>query len=105
MVTYWKRADLLALLYVMFSCVFVTFPCGFLGQVWYLIVSIPALCLLTYFSASAKSSKLSSNESAKAQNNEAIVLNADVHTFSNTVGRDLCEFKRSQPQYMPYTQL
>ena len=24
-VTYWERADLLALLYVMFSCVFVTF--------------------------------------------------------------------------------
>ena len=32
----------------MFSCVFVTFPCGVLGQVWYLIVSIPDLCLLTY---------------------------------------------------------
>ena len=24
-------------------CVFVTFPCGILGQVWYLIVSIPDL--------------------------------------------------------------
>ena len=35
--------------YVMFSCVFVTFACGVLGQVWYLIVSIPDLCLLTYF--------------------------------------------------------
>ena len=28
------------LLFVMFNCVFVTFPCGILGQVWYLIVSI-----------------------------------------------------------------
>ena len=28
--------------------VFVTFPCGVLGQVWHLIVSIPDLCLLTY---------------------------------------------------------
>ena len=37
------------LLYVMFSCVFVTFPCGVLGQVWYLIVSIPDICLLPYF--------------------------------------------------------
>ena len=27
------------LLYVMFNCVFVSFPCGILGQVWYLIVS------------------------------------------------------------------
>ena len=30
-------------------CVFVTFPCGVLGQVWYLIVLIPELCLLSYF--------------------------------------------------------
>ena len=29
--------------------VFFTFPCGVLGQVWSLIVSIPDLCLLTYF--------------------------------------------------------
>ena len=29
-----------------FLC-FVTFPCGVLGQVWYLIVSIPGLCLLS----------------------------------------------------------
>ena len=41
-VTCWARADLLALLCVMFYCVFVTFPCGVLGQVWCLIVSIPA---------------------------------------------------------------
>ena len=37
------------LLFVMFSCVFVTFPCGILDQVWYLIVSIPDLCRLSYF--------------------------------------------------------
>ena len=47
-VTCWVRADLLALLYVMFSCVFVTFPYCVLGLVWYLIVSIYDLCLLTY---------------------------------------------------------
>ena len=46
-VTCLERTGLLALLYVMFSCVFVTFQCGVLGQVWYLIVSIPDL--LTYF--------------------------------------------------------
>ena len=34
------------LLFVMFNCVFVTFPCGILGQVWHLIVSIPDLCRL-----------------------------------------------------------
>ena len=48
-VSCWERADLLALLCVMFYCAFVTFPYGFLGQVWYLNVSIPDLCLLTYF--------------------------------------------------------
>ena len=37
------------LLFVMFSCVFVNFPCGFLDQVWYLIASIPNLCRLSYF--------------------------------------------------------
>ena len=48
-VTCWERAAyLLALLYVIFSYVFVTFPCGVLGQVWYLIVSIPHICLLPY---------------------------------------------------------
>ena len=38
LVTDWERADLLALLYVMFSYV-----------LWYLIVSIPDPCLLPYF--------------------------------------------------------
>ena len=48
-VTCWERVDLLAFLYVMFSCVFVTFSFSVLCQVWYLIVSIPDLCLLSYF--------------------------------------------------------
>ena len=34
---------------VVSNCEFVTFPIGILGQVWYLIVSIPDLCTLTYF--------------------------------------------------------
>ena len=37
------------LLFVMFNCVIVTFSCGILGQVWYLIVSIPDLCRLSLF--------------------------------------------------------
>ena len=41
MVTYWERAYFLALLYVMFSYVFVILTYSVLGQVWYLIVSIP----------------------------------------------------------------
>ena len=56
MVTSWERADLLALV-VMFYCVFVTFPCGIQGQVWYLIVSIPDLCHLSYFEKSVREKK------------------------------------------------
>ena len=42
-VTCCERAGLLALLCVMF---FVTFQCGVVGQLWYLIASIPDPCLL-----------------------------------------------------------
>ena len=47
-VTCWERAVLLALVCGI-NCVFVTFPCGILGLVWYLIVSVPDLCYLFYF--------------------------------------------------------
>ena len=36
------------LLFVMFNCVFITFPSDILGQVWYLFVSFPNLCCLSY---------------------------------------------------------
>ena len=36
-------------LFMMSNCDFVTFPCGILGQVWYLIVLIPDICSLSYF--------------------------------------------------------
>ena len=47
LVTCWERADLLALVGDVY-CFFVTFPWGILGQVWYLIVSFPDLCHLSY---------------------------------------------------------
>ena len=57
-VTCWERADLLALMFVTFYCVFVVFPCGIFGRVWCLIVSIPDLCLLCYFVHVTKQSTL-----------------------------------------------
>ena len=48
MVTCLERADLLALVGDVY-CIFVTFPCCILGQVWYLIVSFPDLCRFSYF--------------------------------------------------------
>ena len=45
------------LLLVMFNCVFVTFPCRFLGQDWYLIVSIPDRSRLSYLASQPERSK------------------------------------------------
>ena len=47
----WERADLLALVCGVLLCV-CYFPIGILGQVWYLIVSIPDRCTLTTFQMS-----------------------------------------------------
>ena len=46
---YWEKADLLALLCVMFYCVFVNLPIGVPCQVSYLFTSISELCLPVYF--------------------------------------------------------
>ena len=48
-VTCWDWADLLALVGEVYCVFFVTFPCGILGQVWYLIVLFPDLCHLSCF--------------------------------------------------------
>ena len=42
-----ERAELLALVGNVY-CIFVTFSCGIQGHVWYLIVSFPDLCRLSY---------------------------------------------------------
>ena len=47
-VTCWERADLLALAGDVY-CIFISFPCDIMGQVWYLVVSFPDLCRLSYF--------------------------------------------------------
>ena len=55
-VTCWERADPMTLVCDAY-CVFFTFPCGILGQVWYLIVSFPDLLpsfLLRYIFLLAK---------------------------------------------------
>ena len=48
-VTCLEMTNHLAFLYVILSCVFVTFPCSVLDQVRNLIVSTHDLCLLPYF--------------------------------------------------------
>ena len=49
----WESADLLAVLCMMFACAFVTFTFGILGHMWYLIIWIPDICLLSYFKPSS----------------------------------------------------
>ena len=60
-VTCWERSILLALLKVMVYCVFVILPCGVLGQVWCLSVSIPDLRLLSYFKNEMLKTRLESS--------------------------------------------
>ena len=50
-VTCWEMADLLTLVVDVY-CIFVTLPCGILGQVWYLIVLFPDLCRFLTFTIS-----------------------------------------------------
>ena len=50
-----KGAALLSLVCDVY-CDFVTFPFGILGQVWYLITSIPNPCCLSYFAYLIKGS-------------------------------------------------
>ena len=52
---------------VMFNCVFVTFPCGTLGQVWYIFVSIPDLCRHFYFNVISLSANKQSKKGCKDQ--------------------------------------
>ena len=47
-VTCWESSDLMTLVCDVKLC-FVTFPCGILGQAWYLIVSLHDLCRHSYF--------------------------------------------------------
>ena len=47
--TYWERADFLAFLYVVFSCVFVTFPYAVLSQVWYMLYRSRSLATFLLF--------------------------------------------------------
>ena len=52
-ITCWKRADPLALLFVAFYCVLSLSYMGISVQVWYLVVSISDLCLPLYFPQTA----------------------------------------------------
>ena len=58
-VTCREMAVMATWLLFVFSCDFVTFPFGILRQGWYLIVSIPDPCCLSYFECFEMVSKFS----------------------------------------------
>ena len=74
-VTCWLRVGPLAVLYVMFSCIFFTFQYGVLGQVWYLFVLIPDICLLPYFHIF----EVSTRQALKGNNSESIFCSIPNH--------------------------
>ena len=63
------------LLCVMFYCVFVTFLCGILGKMWYLIVSIPDICYLSYFP------NLQSNSTVNIQTGKCIRRFSGIYAY------------------------
>ena len=79
-VTCWEMSGLLVLVCDVFLC-FVTFPCGILGRVWYLIVAIPDLCLLTYFNVNTS---FISNEGGSFYDNDSLWC---VHMLPNVSNR------------------
>ena len=78
-VTCCERTGLLALLVMVFSCVFVTFSCGALGQVWYLIVSNSDTCLLYYLVTINHSKSESFTVSEKLKKNIILI---QIHQLS-----------------------
>ena len=71
LVTCWEKVDLLALVCDVY-CIFVTFPCGILGQVWYQIISFTDLCRLIYLE---KSNRYQSSQIIQRKNRKLIMQN------------------------------
>ena len=59
------RADVLSIVCDVY-CIFVTFPRGILGRMWYLIVSFPDLCCLSYLKYHYVRGSASINQRKKA---------------------------------------
>ena len=76
----------LSCVWCMYSCVFVTFPNGFLGQVWYLTVSILDLCLPNYFVGFFFSGIMEYHRSVKIC--EVIVIKGYKYSHCKSYGQD-----------------
>ena len=69
-------------LYVTFKLARLYFPIGILGQVWYLIVSIPDLCTFTYFAPDiTKNTVILSSYSPLNEGHFIILANSMLRTY------------------------
>ena len=83
----WSRAGkglTSLILLVMFIVFFFTFPCGILGQVWYLIVSFPDLCRLSYFDTSLTTNNKNNSVEMLAISLKTVILR---YIFPSTIVR------------------
>ena len=82
-VTCWERIDLLALV-----CDdhfhFVTFACGFLGQVWYLIVLIPGASFIKSFKVSKDAKIRNHTVPHSTQDTNGKVTNSQLYTTNES---------------------
>ena len=79
------------LLFVMFDYVFVTFRCGILGQVWYLIVSIPDLCRLFYFTYLGFCFSYHCLESGNGRKNDKTMIRFLLNLVKTGLNHVLCQ--------------
>ena len=82
-VTCCERADLLDLVGDVY-CIFVSFPCGILGQAWYLIVSFPDICRLSYFDTSLTTTNKNNSVEMLAISLKTVILR---YIFPSTIVR------------------
>ena len=73
----------------MLSCVFVTYLCVVRGQVWYLIVSIPDLYLLSYFNCTVNVKLININYKYRMR----IIPNNKYLFKCKSVVRDFCSMQ------------
>ena len=80
----WERAELSALVcgVLLLAC---HFPIGILGQVWYLIVSIPDPCSLTYFYSGHGQFAYKTNDSMVAN---ILLTDPTPHPWGGSIGQD-----------------
>ena len=73
--------------FVLSGCEIFYFPIGILGRVWYLIVSIPGLCPLSYFVSSALVNSAGQSDFANTDIRRCVICNIK----NSNIDLNLCQ--------------